>query len=98
MCLTPKRYSLSPFWGSWAYPHQHRAQAAPRRTALPPTADISNGTSAFAPISSALHLGADLHVAPAGLPLLMRWTAPTRRHLGAKMVVFMNHMETGAVL
>ncbi len=29
--------------------------------------------------------------------LLMRWTAPARRHLGAKMVVFENHRETGAV-
>ena len=32
------------------------------------------------------------------LPLVMQWTAPTRRHLGAKMVVFMNHREMGAVL
>ena len=31
-------------------------------------------------------------------PLLMQWTAPTRRHLGAKMVVYMNHREIGAVL
>ncbi len=31
-------------------------------------------------------------------PFMMQWTAPTRRHLGAKMVVFMNHGETGAVL
>ena len=30
--------------------------------------------------------------------LLMQWTAPTRRHLGAKMVVFMNHREIGAAL
>ncbi len=30
-------------------------------------------------------------------PLLMPWTAPTRRHLGAKLVVFRNHRETGAV-
>ena len=28
---------------------------------------------------------------------VMRWTAPTRRHLGAKMVVSMNHREIGAV-
>ena len=26
----------------------------------------------------------------------MRWTAPTRRHLGAKVVVSMNHGEIGA--
>ena len=32
------------------------------------------------------------------LPLLMQWTAPTLRHLGAKMVVYMNHREIGAVL
>ena len=32
-----------------------------------------------------------------GCPHLMLWTAPTRRHLGAKMVVFMNHREIGAV-
>ena len=31
-------------------------------------------------------------------PLMMQWTAPTRRHRGAKMVVFMNHREIGAVL
>jgi len=31
-------------------------------------------------------------------PLVMQWTAPTRRHLGAKIVVFMNHRELGAVL
>ncbi len=30
-------------------------------------------------------------------PLLMRWTVPTRRHLGAKVVVSMNHREIGAV-
>ncbi len=30
--------------------------------------------------------------------LLMQWTAPTRRHLGAKMVVIMNHREIGAAL
>ena len=30
--------------------------------------------------------------------LLMQWTAPTLRHLGAKMVVYMNHREIGAVL
>ena len=29
--------------------------------------------------------------------LVMQWTAPTRRHLGAKFVVFVNHRETGAV-
>ncbi len=32
------------------------------------------------------------------LPLMMQWTAPTRRHLGAKMVVIMNHRDIGAVL
>ena len=31
-------------------------------------------------------------------PHLMRWTAPTRRHLGAKVVVSMNHREIGAAL
>ncbi len=36
--------------------------------------------------------------ATVGGPLVMQWTAPTRRHLGAKMVVFMNHREIGAVL
>ncbi len=29
-------------------------------------------------------------------PLVMRWAALTRRHLGAKMVVLMNHREIGA--
>ena len=28
--------------------------------------------------------------------LMMQWTAPIRRHLGAKMVVLMNHREIGA--
>ena len=32
------------------------------------------------------------------LPVMMQWTAPTRRHLGTKMVVFMNHREIGADL
>ncbi len=41
-------------------------------TALPLRADLRAATSAFSPISSALHLGADVHVAPAGLPLLTR--------------------------
>ncbi len=36
--------------------------------------------------------------AAAESPLVMQWTAPTRRHLDAKMVVFMNHREIGAVL
>jgi hypothetical protein len=29
---------------------------------------------------------------------MMQWTAPTRRHPGAKMVVFMNHREIVADL
>ncbi len=52
--------------------------------------------------------GLQMHVQEAGYeaasfrrpmfsPLMMRWTAPTRRHLGAKVVVSMNHGETGAV-
>ncbi len=67
------------------------------KSVIPPAPDIPSAMSAFAPISSASPPGADL---PGGAPvrlLLMQWTAPTRRHLGAKMVVSMNHREIGAV-